>query len=611
MSEEEELLQAVKEEAQTLLRSPSSTVAPPQDGLVGRQALEVLKGLLFDPKALSDYAPLGEGGMGVVRLAKQVALDRWVAVKALRPEHRAPTDVEALLSEAWLAGGLEHPNILPVYSVSLDEQGLPLIVMKRIEGLTWATLLRDTSAMAAHAPGKAPLHEHLSILLQVCNAVHFAHSRGVVHRDLKPENVMVGAFGEVYVVDWGVATRPGRCSQLAGTPAYMAPEMLGGPLAVITPLTDVYLLGAILFDVLVGRPPHRGTKPEELIAEILRSSPALPAGVPEDLADLVRRCMSLRPEQRPKSALAVRTELEAFLEHQGSLALASEAERRAGELRALLSTPAPSATGVYGLFSACRFGFQQALAAWSQNPYARSGMDAALLAMIRFELAQGSAKAARSLALELSAPDAALDLELEAASKLEAARAHELSRLQTLERELDPFTGSLSRTVAGVVVGLIWVLYPLLGKYQGGSAQMEMLSMVPLALISAVVMAIAGLRPQVRTPLNRQLTSMVAFGMVVEALAITTYYFAGRDLGPLTMPVFSGYWFVLTGAMTVALLPSLWATSVGYLLGAIGGFMLPEHRFEFGAASNAVLCVNAVVIYRQLRRRAWPPPSLK
>jgi serine/threonine-protein kinase len=146
-----------------------------------------------------------------------------------------------------------------VYSLSLDEAGLPVLVMKRIEGVTWGQLLRDPAAMAKHAPDRPPLDEHLRILGQVCNAVHFAHARGVVHRDLKPDNVMVGAFGEVYVVDWGIATAFGPATQLAGTPAYMAPEMLGTPGARLSAKTDVYLLGAMLFEVLVGRAPHQVT----------------------------------------------------------------------------------------------------------------------------------------------------------------------------------------------------------------------------------------------------------------------------------------------------------------------------------------------------------------
>ena len=227
MAELDDFLQTLQGEARTVVRNPTSTVAPPGDGAIGRRALEVLKRLTHDPRALVDEGPLGEGGMGVVHLEKQVALDRKVAIKFLRADTRTAHDVEALLSEAWRAGALEHPNILPIHALSLDEAGYPVIVMKRIEGVTWQALLRDPAAMAAHAPGKHPLDEHLRILQQVCNAAHFAHTRGIVHRDLKPENVMVGSFGEVYVVDWGLACAPGPAGQLAGTPAYMAPEMTG------------------------------------------------------------------------------------------------------------------------------------------------------------------------------------------------------------------------------------------------------------------------------------------------------------------------------------------------------------------------------------------------
>jgi len=382
-SDAEALLQTLRGAAQTLVRSPGSTVAPPQDGLVGRRALEILKGLLFDPGALIDQGPLGHGGMGVVHLAKQVALDRHVAVKFLRPEHRTPTDVEALLSEAWRTGALEHPNILPVHSVGLDEQGLPVIVMKRIEGRTWTTLLRDPSAMAAHAPDKAPLDEHLRILQQICNAVHFAHARGVVHRDLKPDNVMIGSFGEVYVVDWGIATQPGPCTQLAGTPAYMAPEMLGGPQAVISERTDVYLLGSMLFEVLAGSAPHRGETPHQWVDCVLRSSPALPANVPEELADLVLGCMKSKPEDRPESALAVRRKLEAFVEHQGSLALATQSERRADELRVVLATATPDATSVPASLSPRGEGVRASVRASGTNDHRRHARGAGDLIGLR------------------------------------------------------------------------------------------------------------------------------------------------------------------------------------------------------------------------------------
>ncbi len=449
-SDADALLKTLKGEAHaTLVRSPSSTVAPPVDGRIGRRALEVLKGLLFDPKALTDEGPLGEGGMGVVRLAKQVALDRHVAVKFLRPEHRSATDIEALLSEAWRAGALEHPNILPVYSVGLDDKGQPVIVMKRIEGRTWTTLLRDPAAMAAHAPNKAPLDEHLRILIQVCNAVHFAHSRGVVHRDLKPDNVMVGSFGEVYVVDWGIATSPGPCNQLAGTPAYMAPEMLGGPTAVISERTDVYLIGSILYEVLAGRAPHRGETPNAVVQHVLRSSPPVPQGAPEELIELLRRCLKPKPEDRPESALEVRRALESFVEHQGSLALATQSEKKAEELHALLATTTPDATRVYSVFSECRFGFQQALSAWGRNTRARAGLERALKDMARFELAHGSVKAARALVSELATPDSTLEAELTAATKRdeEKARGHAPQKRRAKPRDTPPGRGA--RTVLG------------------------------------------------------------------------------------------------------------------------------------------------------------------
>ncbi|HEX7605031.1 MAG TPA: hypothetical protein VF316_25615, partial [Polyangiaceae bacterium] len=115
---------------ETLVKNPRSTVVPALESQrAGKRARDVLQSLRRDPGALLDLGPLGEGGMGIVRLATQVALDRKVAVKSLRPEHRAPRNVEALLGEAWLAGSLEHPNVVPVHDLGLDEHGVPVLVM--------------------------------------------------------------------------------------------------------------------------------------------------------------------------------------------------------------------------------------------------------------------------------------------------------------------------------------------------------------------------------------------------------------------------------------------------------------------------------------------------
>ena len=134
--------------------------------------------------------------MGIIRLGEQGAIGRQVAVKCLREGLDNERFGLQLLREAWVTGGLEHPNIVPVYSVGADSNGHPMIVMKRIEGTPWSELLRSDGRQLRDDP---------EILKQVCNAVEFAASRGVIHRDLKPDNVMIGTFGEVYVLDWGIA----------------------------------------------------------------------------------------------------------------------------------------------------------------------------------------------------------------------------------------------------------------------------------------------------------------------------------------------------------------------------------------------------------------------
>ncbi|MFZ5439987.1 MAG: serine/threonine-protein kinase [Myxococcota bacterium] len=560
--------------------------------------LELLRGLARPPPALEDEGPLGHGGMGVVRLATQVPLGRKVAVKKLAPGNTRPDDVEALLSEAWLAGALEHPNIVPVHDLGLDEHGLPVLVMKRIEGRSWSTLLRDADALAAHAPGRAPLEAHLRILIQVCNALHFAHARGVVHRDLKPDNVMVGAFGEVYLVDWGIAVAPGPAPQLAGTPVYMAPEMLGGERAVISPATDVYLLGAVLFELLTGKPPHDASTPERLTTSVLASAPALPDDAPMELAALVRLCMSADPAHRPASALAVRLALESFLAHLGSLELTAQAEQRLAELRALLAREAPDARRVFDLFSECRFAFQQALRTWPENVRARHGLDASVRAMVGFELAAGSARTAQALLSELHAPDAALAAQVDAAVAQEARRKEQL---EALERHHDPRAGASARFFVLFTAGVAWIIAPLVGRRLiAAYPDHEMLFSAAVSLASTLGISLGSrFASNARTKLNTQLVHMLLFAMNAQTVALLAVYFAYGDIGAKVAPILTGAWSFLAGLIASALMKEAWLTAIGYLASTLLAVVFPEYRYEAVALGNVVFTLNAVWMWRR------------
>jgi serine/threonine protein kinase len=281
-------------QAHTLQGRPDSTIKPRERsmGTTGRGVLDqFLAGSKTPDKSAAalELGPvLGEGGMGIVRLATQTTMGREVAVKSLRPHQRKPGPTLKLLQEAWTAARLEHPNIVPVYDITIDVDGSPLIVQKRIEGESWAELLAKPLHLRERYGVEDPLEWHLQILVTICSAIHFAHDRRVLHLDLKPENVMIGGHGEVYVVDWGIAMAldddgSGRLPiaaasrEIVGTPSYMAPEMLAGDGTKLGVWTDVYLLGAMLHELIAGAPPHRGETIMAVLHAALSLEPELPA----------------------------------------------------------------------------------------------------------------------------------------------------------------------------------------------------------------------------------------------------------------------------------------------------------------------------------------------
>jgi serine/threonine-protein kinase len=258
-----------------------------------------------------------QGGIGQVWLARDQDLGRVVALKELRSEFAGHADAWArFLAEARITGQLEHPGIVPVYELARHGDGAePFYAMRFVGGRTLASAIRSYhEKRAAGAAGSAELRELLGAFVSVCNAVAYAHSRGVIHRDLKGHNIVLGDYGEVIVLDWGLAKVLGGADRevgpdlisagaqairdqtlqgaVLGTPQYMAPEQAEGRLDAVDRRSDVYSLGAILYEILAGEPPFTGVATEELLRRVIAEPPIPPrARVPTTPPGLNAVCL--------------------------------------------------------------------------------------------------------------------------------------------------------------------------------------------------------------------------------------------------------------------------------------------------------------------------------
>jgi serine/threonine-protein kinase len=400
---------------------------------------------------------LGEGGMGLVWLARQSSLDRDVAIKELRGEIASPSTARSLLIEARATGALEHPNIVPIHALGVDASGAPMLVMKRVEGASLADVIADPSHRAwadLEARHGDRLGAILEVLARVADALQFAHARGYVHRDVKPENVMIGGFGEVYLLDWGLASKIDALSEeeranitIVGTPGFMAPEMVLGRAEGISARTDVYLLGATLHAALTNAPRHLGATLRQVLVAAMSSEPFdYDASVPAELAALCNRATAADPSARPPSAASFREALTLFARHRGSQRLAEEAMARLEGLRG----SAANATGermtqdpdTAAALVECRFAFTQALRDWPTNPIARRGLRESLQQMIEAELRRKSPEAAFELARQLDPPDAEIAARIDRVRDevAESRRFEDAARRE--EHELDRKVGA-------------------------------------------------------------------------------------------------------------------------------------------------------------------------
>ena len=272
--------------------------------------------------------PLAEGGMGTVDIVLDLALQRRVARKRISSElHDLEHVVRLFLREAQITGQLDHPAIVPVHDVGVDGQKQLFFTMKLIDGNTLSSVLAE---MPAQGPDPESLEQFLDAVVKVCDALDFAHHRGVVHGDVKPDNVMVGSFGEVYLMDWGLAyLREDARSRLSpalrratgrgvqGTPCFMAPEQAEGQL--IDERTDIFLVGALLYTGLAGHSPYPGDEPTQVLNDartgnrVPLNDAASPNRCSPDLARIVGTAMALLPDDRYQTVAELRRDLKSFL----------------------------------------------------------------------------------------------------------------------------------------------------------------------------------------------------------------------------------------------------------------------------------------------------------
>jgi serine/threonine protein kinase/formylglycine-generating enzyme required for sulfatase activity len=274
---------------------------------------------LGDPATIGRYRiirRLGRGGFGTVYLARDDELDRSVAIKVPHPEHiEHPEDVEAYLNEARILARLDHPNIVPVFDVGRTEDGLCFVVSKLVEG-------NDLAVRIARA--RPTFRESAELVATIAEALHYAHTRGLVHRDIKPANIIIDASGKPCVADFGLALKDedfGKGGGLAGTPAWMSPEQARGEGHLVDGRSDIFSLGIVLYELLTGRRPFRGDSIPQIIEQVTQAEARPPRQIddtiPRELERICLKALAKRASERYTTARDMAEDLRLFLQTTG------------------------------------------------------------------------------------------------------------------------------------------------------------------------------------------------------------------------------------------------------------------------------------------------------
>ncbi len=542
-------------------------------------------------------AMISDGGMSRVIRAQQLSLRRDVVVKTSEVDH----ECARLLSEAYVTGALEHPNIVPIHDLLIDADGRPQLVLKHVEGRSWLDIIESGDPLSEF--GLDPIEHALGIVIAVSQALSYAHERGIVHRDVKPANVMLGQFGEVYLVDWGLGAayvNDARADglprvpegEVAGTPAYMAPEQYEGSRDGIGPWTDVFLLAATLVHAITGQPPWRRNDTGE------RARVALPERTPPALAALIESALAAERSERVQSAAEFRHALESYRRQQGSRSLSNQAQKKAEQATAAYDIG--DLDGVEHAATEAEVLFRAALSEWSDNPTAKLQRNAFLRWRVEQALAREEVPAASRIVATW--PDAPAELKRRIEREAERVLSESI-RVHKMKTDLDPAVGVTTRLQLLYVLGPLWV---------GSWAVLAHFESVMLALVSSVAVFVSTLAIVLsrRKMLFSNRLNTVTVGSLLCALAGTCIVFAVdhiqqgtlSDAATLIMLVYamSAVFFGLSVDSSAYAVAGLWALLM------VASLLVPQHGLWIIVSGATASTVVGVIANRRLAK-VTPP----